>query len=504
VVSKVERPKVESVVSGDRNRAPDAYIDRVAMPGDRVLAGRGGGDLRIYEEIASDAKVKAAFEQRRNAVIAKEWRVEAGGTRRVDIKAAEHLERQLRQIGFDTVTDKMLWGVFYGFSAAEVLWGAEDGLLVWNAIKVRRRRKFKFTEGGELRRFDRTDPVNGAPAPPPYFWHFATGADNDDEPYGLGLAHFCYWYVLFKRQGIKFWLTFLEKFASPTVRGTFPVGASDDEKRLLLAAATAIRSESAIIHPEGMTLDLIEAARNGSADYKVLHDTMNAAIEQVIIGQTAGSSGTPGKLGGDDLQGDVRADIIKADADLICESLNNGPVRWLTEHNFAGAAMPRVFRVIEEPEDANSTAERDTTVKAMGYKPSLAYVREQYGDHWEEAAPVAAQPRLGPDGKPLPPQPGVGAAPGEFAEGSDVPDYTDALVDALAQRAGPVTDGWLDTVRAAVDSATTYDELLGRLADMFETLPLDELGLAIEQAGAAAGLAGRYDATVETAGAGDA
>jgi hypothetical protein len=47
------------------------------------------------------------------------------------------------------------------------------------------------------------------------FWTFSAGAATDDEPYGLGLGHFLYWPVFFKRNDIKFWLIFLEKFAAP-------------------------------------------------------------------------------------------------------------------------------------------------------------------------------------------------------------------------------------------------------------------------------------------------
>lgn len=484
------KPKIEVTTSGDGNRAAGAHIDRLAVPTDRILTRRGGGDLNIYEEIASDAKVKSAFEQRRNAVIAKEWRVEAGGPKRIDKQAAEHLEAQLRRIGFDAVTDKMLWGTWYGYSIAEVIWDVEDGRYVWKAIKIRRRRKFKFTEGGELRRFDQANVVDGLPADAPYFWHFCTGADNDDDPYGMGLAHWCYWYVLFKRQGIKFWLNFLEKFATPTALGKYPVGATPDEQRKLVQAGLAIRNDSAIAVPIGTELDLIEAARSGTADYKVLYDTMNAAIEQVIIGQTAGSSGTPGKLGGEDLQGEVRNDIIKADADLVCESLNLGPVRWLTEANFAGAAMPRVFRVIEEPEDANTTAERDTKVKTLGFKPSLAYVREQYGDHWEEAQPVDQAPKVGPDGKPL--RPPASQAPGEFAEGRNaVRELPDAIADRLEREAGPQLQAWIDRLQTAVEESPDFETFNERLLTEFAELPAQQLSDLVGQALLTAHLGGR-------------
>ena len=485
-----ERPKIDADSSGDGNRAASAYSGRLAMPGDRILTGRGGGDLRIYEEIASDPKVKSAFEQRRNAVIAREWRVEAGGNRRIDQRAADHFEAQLNHVGFDALTDKMLWGVWYGFSAAEILWEARDGLLSWKAVKVRHRRKFKFDAGGSLRRFSREDPVNGVPALPPYFWHFATGADNDDEPYGLGLAHFCYWYVLFKRQGIGFWLRFLEKFASPSVVGEFPVGATDAEKNILLAAARAITMDSAAIFPQGMPIKFLEAGRSGTADYKVLHDTMNAAIEQVIIGQTAGSSGTPGRLGNDELQGDVRMDIVKADADLVCESLNLGPARWLTEHNFAGAAVPRVYRVIEEADDADTLADRDTKVMSLGYVPSLEYVQETYGKHWQPKAPSAATAPAGDDV----------AAP-SFSEAQAITIRradAQARLDAILEGADAKAADWRDFMEPRIhellrllDEGGDLKHFRERVVEFAEQDPDDRLVEALARGGFAAQLLGR-------------
>lgn len=484
-----ERPKLDADSSGDGNRAVGAHVARLAISGDRVLTGRGGGDLRIYDEIASDAKVKSAFEQRRNAVIAKEWRVEPGGDRRIDKRAADHFEANLNHVGFDRLTDKMLWGVWFGFSAAEILWEVRGGLLCWKRVKVRNRRKFRFDASGELRRFDKADVINGVPALPPYFWHFATGANNDDEPYGLGLAHFCYWYVLFKRQGIGFWLRFLEKFASPTSLGEFPVGATAEEKNLLLAAGRALGMDSSVIVPQGMSLKFLEAARSGTADYKMLHDTMNQAIEQVIIGQTAGSSGTPGKLGNDELQGEVRQDIIKADADLICESLNLGPAVWLTEHNFRGAAPPRVYRIIEEAEDANDLAERDTKVAALGFVPSLEYVHDTYGKHWR---PKRTE--------------GGGAEPSddsatEFSESQQITIRradAQARLDAVIAGADAKGPDWRDYVEPRInellrllDEGGDLKDFRERVIELAEQDPNDALVEALARAGFGAQLLGR-------------
>lgn len=50
-------------------------------PQDRLLQAKGG-DIAVYEEILSDDQVMSCLQQRRRAVVAREWEVEAGGTSR--------------------------------------------------------------------------------------------------------------------------------------------------------------------------------------------------------------------------------------------------------------------------------------------------------------------------------------------------------------------------------------------------------------------------------------
>ncbi|HEU4663848.1 MAG TPA: DUF935 family protein, partial [Dokdonella sp.] len=344
-MTETPRPELnrEIATTADGIDITRGFTGPLLTPYDSVLRTRGGNDLVIYEQVLSDAEVKATFGQRQLAVTQCEWQVDAGGDKRIDKQAAEFLRQQLHAVGWDNVTTKMLFGVFYGYAAAEIIYRPEGGRIGIAAIKVRNRRRFRYAPDGGLRLLTPSSMTEGVPAEAPYFWNFQTGSDNDDEPYGLGLAHWLYWPVLFKRHGLKFWLVFLEKFGMPTAVGKYEPESSDGERMKLLAATRAIQSDSGIIIPKGMDLDLLEAARSGTADYKTLHDTMDATIQKVVLGQTASTQGTAGRLGNDDLQSDVRDDIIKADADLVCESFNLGPARWLTEWNFPGAAIPRVF-----------------------------------------------------------------------------------------------------------------------------------------------------------------
>lgn len=463
------------------------FVGPLLVPTDSVLRLRGH-DLTLYEQVYSDPEVKSAFGQRQLAVTQCEWQVEAGGKRAVDKAAADFMREQLQGIGWDNVTTKMLFGVFYGYAVAEVVYGVDGRFVVPRAVKVRNRRRFRFGKDMDLRLLTYQSMLEGVPAEAPYFWNFNVGADNDDEPYGLGLAHWLYWPVFFKRNGIKFWLMFLEKFGMPTGVGKYDAEATDVEKAKLLSAVRAIQTDSGIIMPKGMEIELLEAARSGTGDYKALHDAMDAAIQKVILGQTASTQGTPGRLGNDNLQGEVRGDIIKADADLICESWNLGPGRWLTEWNFPGAEPPRVFRVTEEPEDLAQRATRDTAIKAMGFKPTLTYIQQTYGDGWEQdTAP--------PPSNVVPLSSQRVANDASFAEGGSADPVTPAAAIAgpLAVQAQPQVDRWIDTVQAMVDKADSLEELRELLLAAYGDLPDDQLTSALSAATQAAQAAGRYD-----------
>jgi phage gp29-like protein len=463
------------------------YTGPLLVPADRVLRQRGGNDLAIYEQVLSEPQVMSTFQQRRNAVVKCEWTVEPASERRIDKKAADHLRAQLQRVGWDRVTDRMLFGVFYGYAVAEMLYGVEDGLITWDAIKVRNRRRFRFAENGDLRMLTMSNMFEGVALPPAKFWHFATGADNDDEPYGLGLGHWCYWPTLFKRNGIKFWLTFIEKFAAPTGVGRYEPTASQEDQNKLLAAVQAIRTDSGIIFPKGMEVELLEAARSGSVDYKALHDTMDETIAKVTLGQTMtsqdGSSMSQAKV-----HMDVRQDLVRADADLVCESLNLGPVRWLTRWNFPDADPPRVFRVLDEPEDLVARANRDKAIRGMGFRPTLGYIHATYGGEWTEDAPPA-DPLID-----MPPPLPAFAAP-------DAPprDRVDQFNELLTTQADPAVKALVERARRLVNGAGSLEAIRDALPDALREVPLDQLTRVMQDAMAAANLAGQSDAGDDSA-----
>lgn len=445
----------EIAAAGDGRDPGELFIGPLLLPRDEILRSKGRGDLSLYRELLRDDQVFSCWQQRRRAVVSREWEVLPGGKSRRDKAAADFIRETLQRIGFDNLTQKMLAGVFYGYGVAECLWGRDGARIVLDDVKVRDANRFRFDRDRRLRLL-RPGLPDGEAMPDRKFWTYAAGADDDDSPYGLGLGHWLYWPVWFKRLGMKSWAIFQEKFASPTLKGSVPRGASEEERNRLLQALRAHKQDSAIVVPEGVAIDLIEAGKRSGGDYAAFHDHMNEAISKIVLSQTM-TSDNGSSLAQAQVHQGVKLEVVKGDADLICESANKSWIRWLVDWNFPGAAPPQVWREISEPEDLKARAERDAILAGMGFTPSDDYVRETYGEGWQRAAPLSG---LAADrGAPLAP---AFAEPGE--------DPAQAIGEDLASDWEPVVTPLVEAVEAlladALAKGQTLAEVSGRLGDL--------------------------------------
>lgn len=424
-----------------------AYSGPLMISSDHVLRAIGG-DLRTYRELLTDHQVKTCTGQRIDAIVRAEWAVDAASDRRADRRAAEFVRQQLHRVGFDQRTRGMWHGVWYGYAVAECIWGVDDGMIVLDALKVRDRRRFRFSPDGSLRMLTIHRMFDGIELPPFKFWTFCTGADHDDEPYGMGLGHWAYWPVYFRRHGTRFWARFVEKFAAPTVVGKYDQGAADIDKTRLLQLVQSVQMDTGAIMPKDMMVELLEASRTGQVDYAAFADYWDDALAKIILGQTMTTEDGASRAQGE-VHLSVRQDIVKADADVICESLNRSVVRWLTHWNFPDADPPRVYRVFDEPEDLDARATRDKTLFDMGFRPTLQHITDVYGGEYQDTTPPPSEPS---------------AEASEFAAPALAPRYTppdlralDALLDAIesgaelqqqsAQMLAPLLDGELTPER---------------------------------------------------------
>jgi SPP1 gp7 family putative phage head morphogenesis protein len=311
--------------------------------------------------------------------------------------------------------------------------------------------------------------IEGEEVPDRKFIVFTYG--SSDNPYGKGLGQKLWWPVWFKKHGIKYWVVFAEKFGSPTTQGKYPPGTPKEQQDDLLEMLEAIQQESGIIYPENMDVSLIEASRKASTDtYEQLCQFMDMQISKAVLGQTATTEGTPGKLGSEAAREEVRQDILKADADVLCELLNNTLIPWIVDYNFPDVHdYPEIWIHTEPEEDLQPLAERDKIiVKEIGLPVGQQYFYDTYNipkpEEGEETVSAPATPAL-PD----------------FAEGVrvesgqvDGQDKIDRMVAQTSKDAAPFFKDMWRHIESAAEGANTLGELMGLVPNLYEMLPAGE------------------------------
>lgn len=328
---------------------------------DDTLLQRGGGKgLKIYDEIKRDTHASSMLAKRNKQMIAREWEVEPASELPRDIEAADFVRETLNGLPFDRISEELSGGsILKGFTVSEVVWGRKGNRIVPEKIVSHDQRRFAFGADWKPRLRTWTNINDGVELPDRKFIVHRHGVVGNN-PYGLGLGHQLFWAVLFKREGIAFWLHFLDKFAGPTVIAQTPYGMLSEEQQKLLNDLAAIRTASAITVPIGADVKFLEAARSGSVSYQEWLDYWDKQITICILGETLTTDiGPGGSRAAAETHADMLSMLVDSDADNLSDTLYEQLVTWLIEYNFPGAGVPRVWRV----RPTNETAKAETRKK---------------------------------------------------------------------------------------------------------------------------------------------
>lgn len=465
-------------------------------PTDEVLRSRGTKGFDSYDEIRRDPHAFSVLQKRSLEVVSREWAVIAASDRRIDKRAAELVENQLKGLNFDRLTRGLLGAVLKGFSVGEILWENRSGEWWAAKVKVKKQRRFRFTVDGELRMMTREAGFEGISLPNRKFIvHRHSIDDDDDDPYGVGLGSVLYWPGWFKRQVLANWLRGTERFAAPTVWAQYAGEYNKEREEQTLAGIRMMANDAGIATPDTVKLDLLQAEQSGGGDIlEALSRYLDELMSEAVLGETLSTnSGERGARSLGEVHNEVRIAIAKADADLVCDTINRSLVKWIVDVNMPGAGYPEVWRDFEEPEDLDAKVERDQKLHEMGYEPEDPdYVSETYGGSWGKAkvqdakepeAPVpAARKNLASA------EPGQEASFAERAEGRLA--AADEIAGQLETLADPMIDAMIEAIRTEFRDARDYDDLSLRLARLSSQLGVDDLAGLVEQATTLAALEG--------------
>ncbi len=484
-----------------RESAPDymAYMQFLPNP-DPVLK-KAGKDITVYRDLLSDSHIAAVESSRKAGVLSMDWEIDRGTAKSRHEKFVKDVVK-----GWDLnrMISEFLDANFFGYQVSEVLWKRAGDYIIPVDVVDKPQEWFGFGAKNELRRFTREAPL-GVPVPD---WHFLLSRHKPSyqNPYGRPLLALVFWWGAFKKGGIKWWVTFMEKYGMPFAVGKLPAGTAQPRQNDLLQKIQRMVQDAIAVIPDDASVEFLKNdAKTASADiYKGMADFCNAEISKAIIGHAGAADSTPGKLGGEDNALAVRADLVLQDKRLVERTMNT-LIEWIIEINFGDAEAPKFCLYAEEEVDLTAT-ERDKNLSATGVVFRKKHYQKDYGfedDEFDVAAPAAPAPGLPPvkgvnniivppaDGAP--PIPAAPAAPAQKAaysvpikrvlspnaltlhfakaqEESAFPDQTAldrALEDLSAGELQAFAEGMLKPIFHLIEKKASAEELSAALAEVY-------------------------------------
>lgn len=365
----------------------DLYVwgQTYANPDDILLREARGRDIYIYNDMEDkDGRIASAMGIRKLAVLGLPVSILPAGETPADKELASWVKKVLfEQIdNFRQAIWDLLDALGKGYSTPEMVWALNGaGQIIPARIVGRPQYRFRFDLDENLRILSDSDLAEGFIPPERKFLVFSFQPRHGSK-YGTSVLRACYWPYWFKKNVLKLWLVFCDKFGAPTIWGKYPPGSMANYVQELIDALEKFSNTHAIATPSNADIGLLEAQRGGTVNcYETLKDYCNKEITIRILGQLATSEGTPGKLGNEGTQERVRQDILEYDCEAVMEVLNHQLIPWIVDLNFGRLSngYPQFKFHYEPPSDLLKETKRDETLFVkLGLPVGTRYLYDKY------------------------------------------------------------------------------------------------------------------------------
>ena len=321
---------------------------------DDLLSRRG---FDIYEQMMTDAMVRASINTKRYALLAKPWQVAPKlnpGEKTPTAQAAmarDFVEASLRGMrnpdGSGRDFRQALFGImsaFYrGFSVAEMIWRVEEqgrwaGRYMLEAIKGKSPKQIGFDVDNYLnvRSITSWTPMSGWQEVPRSKCVVFVYNAHDELPYGDSDLRPVYKHWWSKDTLLKFWNLALQRYGMPMLFAQAPAGATAER---ILEALQGMHQDTSAVFPPDVTPQLLQPTHPNASAFTEAVEWHNQQIAQGVLLQTLTSG--EGRRVGSMALGKVHFDVLlyalesaRADVEAV---VNTQIVRPLMELNFANA-----------------------------------------------------------------------------------------------------------------------------------------------------------------------
>ncbi len=315
--------------------------------------------VRLAEEIENDPRIGGPLRTRRLAVSVEDMKIEPGDTSDAAKNAAKVWEQRFQKLDLDEVVAHLQGTAVRPFEAVEII---RDGfeiveLRIWGANQFR----FDYQESGEqFRVLTEAQPDRGEVIDPRQWIIKLSHEKSHSLISRRGSVRAIAGRWLLMRMFLVYWASFAERFGSPMIKGTYPIGSTDSQIRKLKSAVSSLGSDAAAVVEEGMLLEIMEAAKNSGRDvFSPAIDRLAADCAVQILGGTLTSAGNDGGYGTNALgtvHNEIKDDLRDADGRSTAKVLTKQLVE--PQHRFEfGDSVPPPKVVYQVEPDVNMEAE---------------------------------------------------------------------------------------------------------------------------------------------------
>lgn len=460
------------------------------LPNPDTVLRKMGKQLGVYRELASDAHVKGCLRRRRGAVKAMERGFDKGDAKG---RVAKNLQAIFDDLPISKVIEQACSGADFGYQPFEVLWSEGPGMKVPVDVVSKPPEWFGYDDANVLRFKSKGHWVQGEELPP---MRFLVARNNPTylNPYGEADLASVFWPTTFKRGGLKFWVTFTEKYGMPWAVGKQPRTATPQDAEALADKLDRMVRDAVAVIPDDSSVEFLTVNTAANADLfeKLLH-FCRSETSIALLGNNQSIEATANLASSQAAQA-VEADLRDAMSEMVSEMLQE-LAEWVVAVNYGEGTVAPQYSLWEQEEVDEQLAKRDETLTKAGAKLTNQYFMGTYGLKEGDLA----EPELEPVEPEVPGGQAAAAAAAEFAESSVVVPADQAALDAaIEQLPAEQLDAAMRTMLApalvAIGAAETADGVRQALLDAYPNMDFGALEALMARAFFVADLVGTANA----------
>lgn len=354
---------------------------------DDLLGSRG---YSIYDRMQRDAQVQACLNIKKFALLARGWQVHPASDDPDDVKTADFVRFALEDMRgcILDVLYNALDALAKGFSVMEINYRMVDsgpwkGMVGLSSIKSKDPSTFTFDldEYANIRVLKRSMGDSGSLLPEKFIIY--SHLPRYESPYGTPDLRAAYKHWWSKDLLMRFMNLYLEKYGSPTAKGTYKRGTPRQSQEELLRILDKIQQETAIVIPDDVNVELLEAHRGGEAGYLQALEFHDKQIAKAILHQTLMTD--EGMRVGSFALAKVHLDVLKMclmklKRDMEETVMREQVIRRLVDYNFGSKTCPAFTLGLLEDKDFTELA--GAIVKLVSgevISPDEPWVRQHLG-----------------------------------------------------------------------------------------------------------------------------